>query len=150
MDHRSRSRQATANALQLLVGTWRTDGHLVGATPGPKTTLSAVDRYEWLPGLELLAHYVSGHLGKTSVASFEVWRYDRRRREYESTSFDENGVKTTFEGRLRNRSWTIVGKSQRFNGAFAKDGLTLSGTWDQRSRGRWSPWLTITLRKIGP
>jgi hypothetical protein len=74
MTHRPR-------ALQLLVGTWRTEGQLVGVPPGPKTTLAAVDRYEWLPGLDLLAHYVAGHLGRTSVASFEVWAYDRHRRD---------------------------------------------------------------------
>jgi hypothetical protein len=150
MDHRSRSRKATGAALQLLVGTWRTDGQLFGAASGPKATLSAVDRYEWLPGLDLLGHYVSGHLGKTSVASFEVWRYDRRRRVYESTSFDENGASSTFEARHHGHDWTILGKSQRFHGSFSKDGSTLSGTWDQKSNGRWSPWLTITLQKVGP
>jgi hypothetical protein len=142
MTHRPR-------ALQLLVGTWRTEGHLVGVPPGPKTTLAAVDRYEWLPGLDLLAHYVAGHLGRTSVASFEVWAYDRHRRVYTSTAFDEKGVPSTFEARLRGRQWDVDGKTQRFRGAFSGDGLTLSGTWDMKAGRRWQPWLTITLRQAG-
>lgn len=133
--------------LHLLAGTWRTEGQLVGAPAGPRSTLAAVDRYEWVPGLELLAHYVAGHLGTTSVASFEVWTYDRKRRMYVSTSFDENGATTTFEGRLRGREWAILGKAQRFHGSFTADGRTLSGVWDQRSGRRWKPWLAITLRK---
>ena len=136
-------------ALHLLAGTWRTEGQLVGVPPGPKTTLAAVDRYEWLPGLKLLAHYVAGHLGGMSVASFEVWAYDRGRRAYASTSFDQDGVPTTFEGRLRGRQWTIRGKTQRFRGSFSADGRTLSGTWEQRAARSWKPWLTITLRKAG-
>ena len=142
-------RATSGRALQLLVGTWRTEGELVGVPTGPTTTLAAVDRYEWVPGVNLLAHYVAGHLGRTSVASFEVWAYDRRKRVYSSTSFDENGVPSTFEGRLHGRAWAIRGKTQRFLGSFSKDGLTLSGTWDQKSGRTWKPWLTITLRKAG-
>ena len=142
-------RIANGRALHLLAGTWRTEGQLVGVPPGPKTTLAAVDRYEWLPGLDLLAHYVAGHLGRTSVASFEIWSYARARRAYASTSFDESGVPSTFRGHLRGRQWTIRGNTQRFRGSFSKDGLTLSGTWDQKSSRSWKPWLTITLRKAG-
>ena len=138
-----------ARALRLLEGTWRTDGHLVDAPPGPQSMLTAVDRYEWIPGLPLLAHYVAGHLGRTSVASFEVWSYDSSRRLYASTSFDEHGEPSGFEGRLRGREWSINGPMQRFRGTFAKDGRTLEGTWEQKSGGKWKPWLTITLRKAG-
>jgi len=109
----------------------------------------AVDRYEWLPGLELLAHHVAGHLGGTSVASFEVWAYDRRKHVYKSTSFGEDGVPSPFDGRLRGREWLIRGKTERFHGSFAPDGLTLTGTWDRRAGGRWRAWLTITLHKMG-
>jgi hypothetical protein len=111
--------------------------------------LAAVDRYEWLPGLQLLAHHVVGHLGTRSVASFEVWAYVPGRRAYASTSFDEDGVPTTFEGRLRGLEWSIRGKTQRFRGSFSADGLTLSGTWHQRSARSWKPWLKITLSKVG-
>ena len=106
--------------LHMLAGTWRTEGQLVGTPPGSKTTLAAVDRYEWVPGLDLLAHYVAGHLGRKSVASFEIWAYDRRRRSCASTSFDENGVPAT----------------------------TFSGTWDQKSGRSWRPWLTIVLHRL--
>src|SRR5687767_15384586 len=125
-------RTGDGRALHWLAGTWRTEGQLVGVPPGPKTALAAVDRYEWLPGLDLLAHYVAGHLGRTSVASFEVWAYDRRRRAYTSTAFDERGVPSAFKARLRGRQWSVDGKTQRFRGAFSRDGLTLSGTWDQK------------------
>jgi hypothetical protein len=83
------------------------------------------------------------------VASFEVWAYDRRRRRCVSTSFDEQGVTSTFEARLRGRQWTIKGKTQRFRGTFSSDGDALSGTWDQKWGRAWKPWLTITLRRAG-
>ena len=143
------SEKQDGRALRLLAGTWRTDGQLVGAPPGPGTVLVAVDRYEWLPGLNLLAHHVAGHLGRTSVASFEIWSYVRSRRTYASTSFDESGAPSMFQGRLRGREWTIRGKTHRFRGTFSDDGLTLSGTWDQKSGRAWKAWLTITLRKAG-
>ena len=149
MTNRRLRHLAAGPALHLLSGTWRTEGNLIGVPEGSKSVLAAVDRYEWLPGLDLLAHYVAGHLGRTSIASFEIWSYDRRRRAYASTSFDERGVVSTFKARLRGRQWTILGKTQRFRGAFSKDGLTLSGTWERKSRRKWKPWLTITLSKAG-
>ena len=154
MPKRRRARAATirtaaGRALHLLAGTWRTEGQIVGVAPGPATTLAAVDRYEWVPGLNLLAHYVAGHIGRKSVGSFEIWSYVRARRAYASTSFDENGVPSTFRGVLRGRQWTIRGRMQRFHGTFSEDGLTLSGTWDQKSGRTWKPWLKITLRKAG-
>lgn len=149
MTNRRLRRLAAGPALHLLSGTWRTEGNLIGVPEASKSVLAAVDRYEWLPGLDLLAHYVAGHLGRTSVASFEIWAYDRGRRAYTSTSFDEHGVVSTFEARLRGRQWTILGKTQRFRGAFSKDGFTLSGTWEKKSRRKWKPWLTITLSKAG-
>jgi hypothetical protein len=121
----------------------------VGASAGAKATLAAVDRYEWIPGIDLLAHYVTGHLGRKSVASFEIWAYDRRRGAYTSTSFDAAGLPATFTGRLRGREWTIRGETQRFRGIFSKDGLTLSGMWDRKLGRSWKPWLTIVLRKAG-
>ena len=133
----------------MLDGTWRTEGQLVGVSSSPKSTLAAVDRYEWLPGVNLLAHYVAGHLGRTSVASFEIWAYDQRRGRYQSTAFDANGAPSTFEGRLRGGEWTVRGMTHRFRGTFSKDGRTLSGMWDQRTRRTWKPWLSITLRKAG-
>ena len=142
-------RSGDGRVLHLLEGTWRTEGQLVGAPPGPKTTLAAVDRYEWVPGLNLLAHYVSGHLGRKSVASFEIWSYIRARRVCASISFDEGGVASTFQGRLRGREWTIRGDSQRFRGTFSEDSRTLSGKWDQKSGRTWKPWLSIVLRKAG-
>ena len=146
---RATPRMGRGRALGLLVGTWRTEGQVVGMPSGPGATLAAVDRYEWIPGVDLLAHYVAGHLGRTSVASFEVWAYDSRRRVHNSTAFDERGVPSMFEGRLRGRQWTVLGKTQRFHGDFSTDGLTLSGTWDQKSGRTWKPWLTVTLRKAG-
>ena len=145
----SAARPAGARALHWLAGTWRTDGYLVGVPAGPRATLVAIDRYEWVPGAAVLAHYVAGHLGRTSVASFEAWTYDRRRRLYVSTSFDERGETSSFEARLRGREWTVQGAEQRFRGTFAADGQALSGTWDQKAGRGWKPWLAITLRRAG-
>lgn len=145
----ARGGPSSARALTLLHGTWRTEGQLVGVAPSPRSTLAAVDRYEWLPGLDLLAHYVAGHLGARSVASFEVWRYDRTRRAYVSTSFDERGETATFRAHLRGRRWSVDGETQRFRGAFSADGETLTGTWEQKHGRAWKPWMTITLRKAG-
>ena len=149
--HRAaKSPSGDAGLLELLHGTWRTEGQLLGVPVGSGTTLAAVDRYEWVPGVGLLAHYVTGHFCGASVASFEVWAFDRRSQSYVSTSFDENGVPSTFKSRFRDGQWTIVGRTQRFRGTFSKDHLTLSGTWDQKARGIWKPWLAIELRKAGP
>jgi hypothetical protein len=97
----------------------------------------------------LLAHYVAGHLGRTSIASFEIWSYIRARRTCVSTSFDESGVPSTFQGQLRGRDWVIRGDTQRFRGTFSRNRRTLSGTWEQKSGRTWKPWLTIVLRKAG-
>ena len=146
----SQSRTAERGLLELLLGTWRTEGQLVGVRGDSAHTLVAVDRYEWVPGLKLLAHYVAGHLGQTPITSFEIWAFNRRRRSYVSTSFDENGVPSRFKSRLRRGQWTILGDTQRFRGSFSKDRRMVSGLWEQKVKGVWKPWLSVELRKAGP
>lgn len=146
---RGRPANVPGPLLHRLAGVWRTDGRLVDAGDGAAAVLAAVDRYEWVPGLPLLAHHVAGHLGRTSVASFEVWAYDGGTRTYASTSFDEHGATSAFVSTLEGRAWTIRGDAQRFLGAFSQDWRTIAGTWHQKHGRSWKPWLDVELRKAG-
>ena len=102
------NRRPAGRALTLLSGTWRTEGQLVGVRPGPSSSLVAVDRYEWLPGLNSLAHYVAGHLGRKSVASFEIWSYVPRRRKFLDDDHPSQGGHNMIATKLESRAAIVV------------------------------------------
>src|SRR5262245_59374581 len=50
--------------LGVLVGRWRSEGHVVGEVPVP---ITGTDIYEWLPGGFFLVHHVDVVIGEQTV-----------------------------------------------------------------------------------
>jgi catechol 2,3-dioxygenase-like lactoylglutathione lyase family enzyme len=135
--------------LEILVGTWNTRGTIKDSPAGPGGRLEAVDSYEWMPGGFFLLHDVDGHMGTAVVKATEIIAYDRERQGYSTWSFDNQGNASTYRANLQGLLWTIQGDSERFSGAFSKDGRSLTGTWERWNGGaaEWRPWMEVKLTK---
>jgi hypothetical protein len=131
--------------LQVFVGTWRTEGDIVGSTD----RLEAVDTYEWFPGEYFLVHRVEGRVGAEEVRALELIGVNATAGTYFTRAFDNHGLASQFAMRVRDEhTWSIIGTTERFTGCFNAAGDQLTGTWEQRDeRGEWKTWMTVRLAK---
>lgn len=129
--------------LDVFVGRWHTEGEIVGGG-----RLQAIDRYEWLPGGFFLLHTVEGTMDGSAVRALEIIGWDAARGAYTSRSYDDQGNVADYEAMLGEHSWTIVGATERFVGAFDETHRTLRGAWEHVGHdGEWRSWMTIALAR---
>ena len=62
--------------LEVLIGTWKTDGWTKETPDAPAVKIEAVDSYEWLPGGHGLLHTVDARVGDEEVEGAEIIGYD--------------------------------------------------------------------------
>jgi hypothetical protein len=88
-------------------------------------------------------------MGAAQSQSLEIIGFDEERQVFTMHSFDDRGNETLMmAAKLKNNLWTFEGDSLRFNGGFSKDGMTQSGTWEQRdATGKWSLFIRIQLTR---
>lgn len=137
--------------LNVFVGKWNTEGVIKASPSGEGATdqLKAVDIYEWLPGGYFLIHHVDGHMGKDEVKAIEIIGYDASSQSYTTQSYDNQGNINAYQANLLDRTWTILGKSERFTGMFSEDNNTLTGSWELSNDGKnWVQWMDIKLTKV--
>jgi Protein of unknown function (DUF1579) len=135
--------------LQIFVGKWNTEGETHASVDAPAVKVSFVDTYEWMSGKFFLVHRANGHISNEELNTIEFIGYDPSSQMYTCHSFDSRGSTDSFRATLRDRTWTIEGKSLRFTGLFNRIGNTLTGQWEQSSDGlNWLPWMDVKLTKI--
>lgn len=135
-------------ALDVFVGTWRTEGVVRATADAPAFPFTAEDRYAWMEGGFFLLHHVDARMGGERLRALEVIGYDAATETYPMHSYDSAGNAGTHRGRLRDGEWTFTGAAERFTGRFADDGHTLSGLWERSDDGTtWEPWMDVTLTR---
>ena len=76
----------------------------------------------------------------------EVIGYDLATKKHFARSYDDQGVTDSFEVALNGKSWTIIGKSVRFNGKFNARNNRLTGLWEIKGKAAgWQPWIKLKL-----
>ncbi len=136
-------------ALQPFVGIWNTEGEIRAGEEADEQLLVATDIYEWLPGKRFLLHRADARLGGDVTRSTEIIGGDGEARELFSTSYDDRGATSRFRCALDRHDWKIDGSGIRFRGAFDQDWNKLTGTWEMKDDGSWSPWMDIKLTRAG-
>jgi hypothetical protein len=131
---------------EIFIGTWNTTGEVLKTDSSPATTLFATDIYRWLPGNQFIIHDVDARFGEQPTRSMEVIGYDPQKKRYFSRSYDDQGASEEFEVRLREKKWSILGQTVRFDGRFSSDGNQLQGLWEMKdSKSAWQPWIKLKL-----
>ena len=136
--------------LDVFVGSWKTEGEVIGVAEGSSLKFTATDTYEWLPGGYFLFHRFDADMPDGNVKGIEVIGYSTESQTFFLYSFDNLGNTTLLQGKIDDERWTFIGESIRFTGSFSENGRTLSGLWEIRSSegAVWQPWMNVTLRKI--
>jgi hypothetical protein len=137
--------------LEVLIGTWKTDGRTKETPDAPAVKIDAVDAYEWLPGGYGLLHTVDANVGDEKVEGAEIIGYDPDRGAYVTQYFGSDGP-AAYEANLTQEgeglTWRMRSRTDRFTGVFNEDGSVLTGHWELLGdSGDWEPWMDITVTK---
>jgi Protein of unknown function (DUF1579) len=95
--------------LGLVVGRWRTDGHIIGDPPVP---IVGSDIYEWLPGGFFIVHHVDVLVGEQRVQGIEIiGDYDAATDSFTGRTYDNQGNITVMHARAQGRGvFTFAGR----------------------------------------
>jgi hypothetical protein len=136
--------------LDVLVGTWRTQGQIVASPSDPAMEIVGTDSYEWLGGGFFLVHRVDVRMGAEKVETIEIiGPYDASSQTYPMRSFDNQGNFVTMRASVSDDGiWTFAGESERATLTIGADGNTMAAKWERSDDGsKWWPWMDIKFTK---
>jgi hypothetical protein len=138
--------------LNPFVGTWATEGEVLGGGPEPAATFRARDSYEWMPGGHFLLHRFEAEMPDGQVQGLEVIGAGREPATFAMRSFDSTGQASVMTARVTADAWTFEGENVRFRGGFRDEGRQFLGRWELRSddEAGWQPWMDVRLRRKEP
>ena len=134
-----------------LVGTWRSQGRVVGGGEHEGEEWRGFDIYEWFPGEQHMVHRVDVDIfgGRKEALEFFTPRAGSSN-SFDQTSFDaagtiERGVGSfDAEGRYHNDA-----EGARAVVTF-HDGNSMSAHWELRQEdGNWVEWMDVSFTRIG-
>jgi hypothetical protein len=134
------ARDSALKRLDAFVGEWRVDASFPGSPPGRAA-------FEWaLDGQYLIQRSESPSPAPSALALVSV---DPKSGVYTQHYFDSRGVVRVYAMTLSRGTWTLTRESadfspldfsQRFIGKFSRDGKTIKGAWETRTK-RGSTWI---------
>jgi hypothetical protein len=134
--------------LNPFVGKWKTEGWIKGDDGKPDIQISGTDTYEWLPGEFLLFHRIDVKIGEERKEGIEIIGYDASTNTFPMHYFDRRGNAESMQASINDGVWRFQGESIRFTGSFSKDGMELSGIWEQKNNDSlWTHLMEIKLNK---
>ena len=138
------------DALDVWVGKWINEGHVINedGSLGPAITTS--DVYEWAPGRFFIAHSAYGRIGEFGVGGTEIIGHDAASGNYTSHFFDSQGNVTISSLIARGDTWTYYGDSTRSTVEFS-DGHLVQTVLHERTDDGGTTYQTsmkVTLVKV--
>ena len=133
--------------LDAITGVWRTQITMLDPAGNEIERHAATDTYRWMPGRHFLLHDVDATMPGGPYASLEIIAVDPATGRYASRNYDNTGAITESTMMFDGRTWSIDSENERFRGALADDGRTLTGRWERREGGNWLAWMDVTLTR---
>jgi hypothetical protein len=135
--------------LDVFIGRWITEGHLVDDAGAPGGRIVASDVYEWAPGGFFVIHPAYGRISGAGGGGLEVLGYDPTTGSYWSQFFDSQGNAGLSELRLEGEHWIWQRDDTRCTAEFSADGRTQTAHHERRTEdGRWVPSMEVVLTKV--
>jgi Protein of unknown function (DUF1579) len=150
--------------LGVLVGRWRSEGHIVGDVPIP---IIGTDIYEWLPGGFFLVHHVDVMIGEQRVQAIElIGEYDPTTDTFTGRAYDNQGNITIMHATVDEHGvWTFtvgcdVTAGARRSTADASgavrstltvslDGGGMTAKWERcDDDATWQRWMDMTFTRM--
>ena len=136
--------------LEVFIGRWVTEGHLIDDAGEPAGTIVASDVYEWVAGGFFIVHPAYGRIGRVGGGGVEIIGYDASTQRYWSQFFDSQGNATTSELSFDGRNWTWQREDTRCTASFSADGKSQTAHHERRNEdGSWVPSMEVVLTKVG-
>jgi uncharacterized protein DUF1579 len=136
--------------LEVFIGRWINQGHMVAGEGQPEMSILTSDVYEWMPGKFFVLHTAYGVVGTFGGGGTEIIGYDRDAGHYRSYFFDSAGNAT--QHRLTyndDGSWTWQGETTRCNATFSEDGHTQTAHHERTDDGTtWAPSMEVVLTRV--
>jgi VCBS repeat-containing protein len=139
--------------LDVLIGTWRTEGELLG--DDGSTTIGAIegtDAYEWL-GRFFVIHRVDVQMGHDHVEALEIiGPYDGDTGAYSTRAYDnQGGIQTSTATVDDDGVWTFDANGAKATLRVAEDGQSMSAEWvrTEDDGATWRPWMRLRLTRRG-
>lgn len=133
--------------LEALVGTWNTSIIQINADSSEASSTPATDTYRWSPSKTFLLHDADVQMNGEQTQSLEIIALDPNADGYDARAYEADGSFADYKASLDGKAWSITGNTLRFRGAFSEDGMTLSGTWEEKRDAGWQPMMRVTLKK---
>jgi Protein of unknown function (DUF1579) len=111
--------------LDVLIGSWITEGHTVASPGAPAARILASDVYEWAAGGFFVVHPAYGRVGDAEVGGVEIVGYSADTGSYRSQVFDSFGNVSTSRLTVEGDTWTWSGERTRCTAVLSDDGKTL-------------------------
>ena len=140
---------AEIRRLDVFIGRWITEGHVLDEAGEPALGIVASDVYEWAPGGFFLIHPAYGRIGDVGGGGVEVIGYDPSTQRYWSQFFDSQGNASTSELRLEGEHWIWQRDDTRCTAEFSADGKTQTAHHERRNEdGSWVPSMEVVLTRV--
>ena len=137
--------------LDVLTGTWATEGETVATATEPSIRIAGTDEYEWLAGRFFLVHRVDVRMGDDHVVALElIGERDPASGTFAMRAFDDHGnVSRMRAGERSDGAWTFTGDSERATLVIAADGATMTARWERTDDGSsWRHWMDMRFAKV--
>ncbi|MEP6572627.1 MAG: DUF1579 family protein [Gemmatimonadota bacterium] len=143
--------------LEVFAGNWSAQGHQHEGVVGPAAKISAIERFEWLPGGFFLVHHFEGRVGRDEASCIEITGYDSVSRSYPTRTYYNNGQRNDWDVREENGIWMFTGDWPTPDGSmkvrctveFSNSGGTRTAKWEHSTSGAaWRTFWDVTAIRI--
>jgi hypothetical protein len=135
--------------LEVFIGRWITEGHLVEEDGAPGSAIVTSDIYQWAPGGFFVVHPAYGRIGDVGVGGLEIIGHDPGTGAYRTHFFDSQGNTSGQTLTPDGNQWIWEGEAARCTGIFGEDVRTLTAHHERLTEGgSWVPSMEVVLTKV--
>jgi Protein of unknown function (DUF1579) len=136
-------------ALDVWIGRWINQGHMVEDDGRLGLTITTSDVYEWAPGGFFVLHTAYGRIGNFGAGGVEIIGFDETTGNYISYFFDSQSNVTTSTLVRRGDTWTYQGESTRSTVEFGESNHVQTVVHERTNDGQsYGVSMKVTLTRV--
>ena len=144
-------------ALSIFRGEWRAEGISFGGADQSGTDPKAngvpwvsTHTARWHTGNFFLIQDERAKIGGAAFDTLGVMGLESGGKGYFARTFENHGFYRHYHLSVDDRTWTLVGETERARTVFAADGNTQTITWEWLRDGKWLPLCDRVATRVGP
>jgi hypothetical protein len=142
-------RPPALDRLDVFIGHWINEGHVVGADGRQTASILTSDVYAWMPGRHFVLHTAYGRIGDLDVGGTEILGCDAETGAYFALLFDSSGGIHRSSLTCDEDVWRWRGDGAGCTAVFSEAGKVQTAHHVRLDeKGDWVPAMEVVLRKI--